>query len=90
LGEAYYLRQVPQSEYRRLKKSDSKIKAKSNINIKLDNLKIKDPEIKAALRENVLELYRSVVEAMMPEDRWIGLIEDGCLQEIYRKLGING
>jgi hypothetical protein len=84
----YYLRQVPQSEYRSLRVRDKSVEQKYKLDLDLKDLKIKNDELKKLLVEKIKEEGWKVLRVILPEELWEGVIDGPCFEEIYRRLGL--
>jgi hypothetical protein len=88
LNDTFYLRHVPQSEYRRLQeRKESKEKAYL-LDLELNNLGIKDEKLRAVVVELIYSEGRKVIESILPEDLWDEVLNGECFVEIYKKLGL--
>ncbi|MFC1770771.1 hypothetical protein ACFLZV_02690 [Candidatus Margulisiibacteriota bacterium] len=88
MTETYYLRHVPQSEYRRLQERKEEKEKSYLLDLDLKNLGLKDKEVMAHLTEIIFNEGKKIVESSLPEEMWEEVIKGPCFKKICKKLGL--
>lgn len=87
--DAYYLKRIPQSEYRRsAEESERKDDSGTYIDLSLENLNITDPELNQAVMDRIYEEGQQMVRALLPEEKQTDALTQENLKEIYVRLGL--
>ena len=87
--DAYYLKRIPQSEYRRTAaESERKDDGSNTIDLSLENLNLTDPELKDAVMARIYEEGQQMVRALLPEEKQTDALTHEHLKEIYVRLGL--
>ncbi|MBT5953247.1 hypothetical protein HOG98_00855 [bacterium] len=82
----FYVKKVPQSIYR--KRHGVEDTEKRKLNYELNKLIIKDPQVKAELKDNVTNLYKDVCKALFSEDKMSYINKAKLLEKIVKKLSL--
>ena len=87
MSETYFLKKIPQSEYRRGTPS-TRDAGDSYIDLSLSPLKIKTPKLKEALIQKIAEAAQQMAKVLLPEEKQIDAITKDDLNDIYTRLGL--
>lgn len=87
MSDSYYLKKIPQSEYRKGVAS-SKEDKDTYIDLSLVDLNIKDPALKKALKKKIYEAGQEIVKVLLPEEKHANGLANEHLDEIYERLGL--
>ena len=87
-SKTYYLRHVPQSEYRSLKTIKDEKEKNYLLNLNLSNLNLKDQKLKKALITKINEEAKKIIGVVLPEDLSIKVFQSSCFNKIYACLGL--
>ena len=85
--EQFYVKHISQSDYRKERESGTANKD-SVIDTHLDNLNIKDADIKKGLVQKIKDEILKIIMVVMPEDKWDEIINGTYLGTVLNKLGL--
>ena len=89
MSESYYLKKIPQSEYRRVEDGGQSAEERGTfIDLELRNVEISDPGLKQALINKIFSEGQTMIQVLLPEDHHESALTQDHLQDIYQRLGL--
>lgn len=85
-AQSFYLKKVPQSEYRRTE--DREGGEKQYLDLSLPELDIDNNSVRQALKDKIKEESKRVGMMLLPEKIWNAVDHEEYLKEIYYRLGL--
>jgi hypothetical protein len=86
MTDEFFIKKVPQSEYRGRKKASSD--GPQFLDLALDDLKIKNDDICDDLKQRIIDENQRILNALLPEDRHESVLKGRYLKDIMTKLGL--
>ena len=89
MSDSYYLKKIPQSEYRRVEDGGYSNEERGQfIDLELRDLTLSDPALRQALMDKIFAEGQLMVKVLLPEDLHETALTQDHLRDIYHRLGL--